>query len=107
MTVAGGLLLLALRRSAGPEALDGLPRVLLAGGAAAAIAGLAGRAVGVRLLDAVASGVAGSLLAGVVAGLVSGVLFVVLLAVFDRKDLTTVLQRLPAGRRRATTASLR
>jgi putative peptidoglycan lipid II flippase len=93
MTVAGGLLLLTLRRSAGPEALAGLPRVLIAGTMAAVVAAIAGRLVAVQIVDATATGVAGSVLAGVLAGLVSSAVFVVLLALLDRPDLATVIER--------------
>jgi putative peptidoglycan lipid II flippase len=99
MTVAGVLLLLALARSAGPEAVSGLGRVLLAGGLAAGLAGLAGREVGVLLLDRFADGTVGSVLAGVLAAGVAGVGFVVLLSLLDRRDLAAVLERVP-GRSR-------
>jgi putative peptidoglycan lipid II flippase len=100
MSVAGVLLLLALRRSAGPEALTGLARVLAAGGAAAVLAALAGRGIAVLLLDQVRAGLTGALLSGALAAGVSAVVFVVLLALFDRKDLATMLDRFPIGARR-------
>jgi putative peptidoglycan lipid II flippase len=93
MTVAGGFLLLALRRAAGPEAISGVPRVLVAGVLAAAVAGVAGRQIGVLLLDRTADGITGSLLAGVPAAVVSGVGFVLVLALLDRPDLAAVLER--------------
>jgi putative peptidoglycan lipid II flippase len=96
MTVAGVLLLFALRRCAGPEALSGLPRVLLAGAVAAVLAAFVGRGVGSQILDALASGLGGSVLAGLLAALASGTTFIVLLALLDRQDLATVLERLPA-----------
>jgi putative peptidoglycan lipid II flippase len=99
MTIAGGLLVLALSRSAGPEAVAGLARVLMAGVVAAGLAGWAGREIGVRLLDALAAGITGSLLAGVLAAVVSGAGFVLLLAMLDRRDLAAVLERVP-GRSR-------
>ncbi len=105
MTVAGALLLAALRRSAGVEALAGLPRVLLAGAAAALVAALAGRGMSVLMLDAWTAGRVESLTAGLVAAIVSAVVFVVLLAVFDRKDLATVRQRVPLRGRVVAPAS--
>jgi putative peptidoglycan lipid II flippase len=104
MTVAGALLLLALRRCAGPQALAGLARVLLAGAAAAALAAVCGRQTAALLRPAViahaggAAGAGGPVLRGLVAGTVSAVVFVVLLAVLDRKDLTAVLERQPLRR---------
>ena len=95
MMVAGGLLLIALRRSAGPEAVAGLARVLIAGSVAALIAALAGRAVAGPMLTALGTGRAGSVLCAALAALVSGLVFVVLLALLDRKDLATMLERLP------------
>jgi putative peptidoglycan lipid II flippase len=99
MTVAGGLLVMALRRTAGPEAVAGLTRVLVAGVLAAGLAGLAGRQVAAALLSVLADGITGSLLAGALAAVVSAVGFVLLLAVLDRRDLAAVLERLP-GRSR-------
>jgi putative peptidoglycan lipid II flippase len=95
MTIAGGLLLLALGRTAGSAAVAGLTRVLLAGALAAAVAGVAGREVGVLLLDALDDGTLGALVAGVLAAAVSGVGFVLLLSVLDRRDLAAVLERVP------------
>jgi putative peptidoglycan lipid II flippase len=95
MTVAGGLLVMALRRAAGPEAVAGLPRVLLAGALAAALAGVVGRQVGVLLLDALPAGIAASLLAGALAAVLSAVGFGLALAVLDRKGLAVLLDRLP------------
>jgi putative peptidoglycan lipid II flippase len=98
MTLAAVLLLAALRRWAGIEALDGLARVLAAGAGAAVIATLGGHEVGVLMLDALNGGRIGSIIAGVIAGGASAVVFVVLLAALDRKDLATVLDRLPLRR---------
>ena len=95
MTIAGGLLLLALARTAGSAAVAGLTRVLLAGALAAGVAGVAGREVGVLLLDALGEGTVGALVAGVLAAGVSGVGFVLVLSVLDRKDLAAVLERVP------------
>ena len=95
MTVAGGLLLLALRRIAGPEALDGLSRVLGAGIVAAGLAGLAGRLTGTRLLDGLDSaGVPAAVLAGAAAGLVAVAVFAAVLALLDRRDLAVVMERI-------------
>jgi putative peptidoglycan lipid II flippase len=101
MTVAGVLLVFALRRAAGRESVAGLSRVLLAGAVAAALAALAGREVGVQLLEVLANGVAGSVLSAVLAALVSTVGFVAVLALLDRPDLAAVLERLPARLRAA------
>jgi putative peptidoglycan lipid II flippase len=98
MSLAGLLLVLALRRAAGSAATAGLPRVLLAGAVAAAVGGLVGRQIGELLLDALPSGVTGSIMAGAVAGLVAAVVFVVVLALADRPDLTLVLNRVRPGR---------
>jgi putative peptidoglycan lipid II flippase len=97
MSLAGVLLVLALRRAAGAEATAGLPRVLIAGALAAAVAGIAGRQVGVLLLDALPTGTTGAILAGVPTGLVAVVVFVVVLALADRPDLTLVLARVRPG----------
>ena len=95
MTVAGGLLVMALRRAAGPEAVAGLARVLVAGALAAGLAGIVGRQVGVLSLTALPAGIPGSLLAGALAAVVSAVGFGLALAVLDRRDLAVVLERLP------------
>jgi len=95
MTVAGGLLVMALRRAAGPEAVAGLTRVLVAGTLAAALAGVVGRQVGVLLLNALTEGIIGSLLAGALAAVVSAVGFGLALAVLDRRGLAVLLDRLP------------
>jgi putative peptidoglycan lipid II flippase len=95
MTVGGGLLVLALARAAGAEAVAGLPRVLLAGMFAAGVAGVVGREVGVRVLAALADGLTGALLAGTLAAMVSAVGFVLLLSLLDRPDLAAVLDRMP------------
>lgn len=85
MTVAGGLLLLALRRAAGPEAVTGVARTLLAAGAAAVVGALAGRAVaGLVLDDSVAGdGLAGALAAGAAGALVAAGLLAAVVAVLD------------------------
>jgi putative peptidoglycan lipid II flippase len=93
MTVAGGLLLVALRRCGGPDAVAGVGRVLLAGGVAAAAGAVVGREVGVLALNGLATGMAESLLAGLLAALVSTAGFVAVLALLDRRDLTSVVGR--------------
>ena len=107
MTVAGFLLVLTLRRAAGPEAVAGLTRVLVAGAVAAGVAGLVGREIGLLVLHAVTTGgsgggsadggagITGSILAGALAAVLAGLGFLLLLAVLDRKDLATVLERIP------------
>jgi putative peptidoglycan lipid II flippase len=66
MSVAGLLLLLAMRRLTGAAGLDGVPRALLAG----ALAALAGGVLGRLVADAVAGpGALTAVLTGVVAAL--------------------------------------
>ncbi|MBT0772548.1 hypothetical protein KIH74_26620 [Kineosporia sp. J2-2] len=93
MSVAGALLLLALRREAGAAAVAGLGRLLVLAGAAAVVAGLAGREValltlgdGVAVVRALAGGAAGAM--------VAAVLFAALLAVLDRKNLGMLVGRI-------------
>lgn len=90
MTVAGGLLVLALRRVAGSASVAGLGRVLAVGAVAAAVAGLAGREVG-HLLLGVAGGIPGALTAGLGSALACAAAFAVLLALLDRRDVAPVL----------------
>jgi putative peptidoglycan lipid II flippase len=89
MTVTGLLLVLAVRRHAGPAALAGLSRALLAAVIAAAVAGLAGWGVVTGLRSAVrpTPGVLGSLVEGMLGGVAVAVVFVVVAFVLDRRDL--------------------
>ena len=94
MTVAGVLLLLALVRSGGRASTAGLPRAFGASLAAAAVAvavGLAGSA----LVEA--GGVGASLVQGTLLALVTGAVFAGVVALLDRRDVSTLLA---AGRLR-------
>ncbi len=100
MSVAGVLLVLALRRVAGVEAVAGLGRLLLLAGVSALVAAVAGRQAAYLLLDGHAVSVVRALAAGVLAGVVAAVVFGALLAVLDRKNLGMLVGRIT--RRRAT-----
>jgi putative peptidoglycan lipid II flippase len=99
MTVAGVLLLLALRRTAGDGALTGLRRTAAVAVPAGALAG----AGGARVADFVGGDVPGSAvlltlgLAGL-AGLVAVVLFLAVVALLDRPTLRATLARLARRR---------
>ncbi|MFI1996605.1 murein biosynthesis integral membrane protein MurJ [Actinoplanes sp. NPDC020271] len=100
MTVTGVLLVLAVRRHAGPEALTGLARASVAAVVAAGVAGFAGWAVVAALKSALwpEPGVLGSLVEGVAGGVVVAAVFLGVAFVLDRRDLsplvTTVTRRL-------------
>ena len=103
MTLAGALLLLALRRVAGQGALQGLGRAGLASAVGAVLAAVAGRAAA----DATApdpgttpaGGAAGTaLLAGGVAAVLAVIVFAAVVLVLDRADLVGLAGR---GRARA------
>ncbi|MEV0899658.1 lipid II flippase MurJ [Actinoplanes sp. NPDC049802] len=88
MSVTGLLLVLAVRRHAGPAALAGLGRAATASVVAAAFAGLAGWGV-VRALEAAfwpTPGVFGSLVAGMLGGVTVAGVFAGLVFVLDRRD---------------------
>jgi putative peptidoglycan lipid II flippase len=89
MTTTGVLLVVAVRRSAGPEALAGLGRVLGVGIVAAGIAALAGweatRVPGGALVQAVAGGIT-------VLVVFAGVAYAL-----DRRDLQPMVRRLRGG----------
>ncbi|WP_407651681.1 murein biosynthesis integral membrane protein MurJ [Actinoplanes sandaracinus] len=89
MSVTGLLLVLAVRRHAGPVALAGLGRALLAAVAAAVVAGAAGWGVvaGVGSAFWPTPGVLGSLVAGMLGGVVVAVVFIGVAFVLDRRDL--------------------
>lgn len=86
MGVAGTALLRALRSTAGPVALDGVPRALACGAAGAALVALAGRRVTDTVMGDV-GGVWGVLAATVVTGLTGAVLFLGVVMIVDRRDL--------------------
>jgi putative peptidoglycan lipid II flippase len=94
MSLAGLLLLLGLRREAGPAAVAGLPRMLAVGAVAAVAGGFAGREAGLAALSALPGGELGSVVAGLPAALAALVVFAAVLAVLDRRDLTALVSRL-------------
>ncbi|GLY32394.1 lipid II flippase MurJ [Kineosporia sp. NBRC 101731] len=94
MSVAGLLLVLALRRVAGPGSTEGLGRLVLLAGLAALAAAAAGQGVSHLVLDGRAATVVWSLVAGVLAGAVATGVFGVLLAVLDRKNLGMLTERI-------------
>ncbi|MFI7517362.1 murein biosynthesis integral membrane protein MurJ [Micromonospora echinofusca] len=106
MVLLGGLLLVAVRRAAGPLALAGAARAGAAGLLAGALAALAGTALA-RWLDAVGGGTPttpGALVQGMLSGVLVGVVFLAVVWLVDRRDVTPllagVLRRLGrAGRR--------
>ncbi|MCK6212153.1 virulence factor MviN [Georgenia sp. EYE_87] len=71
MTVAGALLLAALRRAAGPGVLTGLGRTLLVGAVGAAVGAVAGRLVVDGVLGAAGEGLVGAVLAAVAGAVVA------------------------------------
>lgn len=106
MVLLGGLLLVAVWRSAGRPALAGAGRAGAAGLLAGALAALAGTALA-RWLDAAAGGTPttpGALVQGMLSGALVGVVFLAVVWLVDRRDVTPllagVLRRLGrAGRR--------
>ncbi len=99
MTVAGVALVLALRRCAGPAALDGLARTLLGTGAAALVAGAAGWWVSTRFTEAWGGGLAGAVLAGAAAALVTAIVLGLALLVLDRPSVQAATRLLRRGKR--------
>ncbi|GIE33861.1 membrane protein [Actinoplanes italicus] len=85
MTVTGVLLVLAVRRHAGREALAGLGRATVAAVLAAVAAGLAGWAVVTGLGPT--PGVPGSLVAGMLGGVAVAAVYLAVAFVLDRRDL--------------------
>ncbi|MGB2569884.1 murein biosynthesis integral membrane protein MurJ [Micromonospora citrea] len=107
MLLLGGLLLLAVARSAGRPALAGVGRAAAAGLAAATLAAPAGAATAGWLAD-LGGGTpttAGALVQGMLSGAVVGVVFLAVAWLTDRPDvqplLAGMLRRL-VGRRRTT-----
>ncbi|MFJ4109133.1 murein biosynthesis integral membrane protein MurJ [Oerskovia enterophila] len=92
MTVAGLLLLLAVRRHAGPEAVRGVPRTLAVLVVGVALGGAAGRGLSAVLLPDDAH-VAVALAVGVGAALVAAVLVVGLALVADRSSVVGLVRR--------------
>jgi len=89
MSVIGLLLVLAVRRHAGPAALAGLGRASIAGVLAAAAAALAGWAtvVGIGDLFGATPTVAGSIVQGMLGGAVVAAVFVAVAYPLDRRDM--------------------
>ncbi|MNW57082.1 hypothetical protein D3C74_348580 [compost metagenome] len=92
MTVAGLLLLLAVRRHAGPEAVRGVPRTLAVLVVGVALGGAAGRGLSAVLLPDDAH-VAVALAVGVGVALVAAVLVVGLALVADRSSVVGLARR--------------
>jgi putative peptidoglycan lipid II flippase len=90
MTIAGGWLALALRRSVGESVLAGAGRALIAGLAAAAGAGAVGMGLAALLPRA---GAAGSVVVAAAVAVVTSVGFLLLANVFDRATLSLVIRR--------------
>jgi putative peptidoglycan lipid II flippase len=90
MTVSGLWLLVAVRRSAGPQTLLG---VRTAGGAAVLAGVVAGSLAGLVALAAPVTGAAGDLVVVVVVALVAVVVHTSIVAVLDRPTLRMVLAR--------------
>ncbi|PPK90861.1 putative peptidoglycan lipid II flippase [Kineococcus xinjiangensis] len=90
LTLAGVLLVIAVRRACGVAALAGLPRAVLAGAVAALLAGGAGHGVASVLPLATTSQ---ALVAGVVAGAVAGLLWLAVVALLDRRDVAALAGR--------------
>ncbi|SCL30157.1 putative peptidoglycan lipid II flippase [Micromonospora pallida] len=105
MLLLGGLLLVAVRRAAGPAALAGSLRAGAAGVLAATLAALAGTVVA-RTLAGTGAGTPttlGAALEGMLSGVVVGVVFLAVAYPADRRDvrplLAGLLRRLPARAR--------
>jgi putative peptidoglycan lipid II flippase len=94
MSVAGVLLLLALARAAGAEAVRGVPRAVLTGIVAAALAAGTGHLAAARVVDHAGGGTGAAVLAMGAAATVCLVVFAAVLAVTDRHDLAETLRRL-------------
>jgi putative peptidoglycan lipid II flippase len=90
LSVAGALLLAAVRRCAGPTALRGVARTAVAGLSAGAVAGVAGYAVGRQFAD---SGTSGAVLGAAAVAAVCTVIFLAGLALGDRTALTQISPR--------------
>ncbi|GGQ86912.1 murein biosynthesis integral membrane protein MurJ [Couchioplanes azureus] len=95
MSVIGLLLVLGVRRHAGPQALSGLMRACAVGIVAAVAAGLAGwgAAEGVRQATGGTPGVWGSILQGMLGGVVVAVVFAAVVYPLDRRDLRSLVSR--------------
>jgi putative peptidoglycan lipid II flippase len=103
MTVIGVLLVAAVRRCAGPEALAGLTRATVVGIVAAGTAALAGWAVvsGVGHRVGAAPSTGGSLVQGVLGGLAVLVVFLGVAWLLDRRDVAPLAATVTRRFRRA------
>ncbi|WP_045742216.1 murein biosynthesis integral membrane protein MurJ [Actinoplanes rectilineatus] len=99
MTVIGVLLVLAVRRHAGPEALAGLGRAVPAAVVAGTLAGLAGWGTvgGLEAAFWPTPGVLGGLVEGMLGGVVVAAVFAAVAFALDRRDLGPLVAKL--GRR--------
>ena len=99
MTVIGLLLVVTVRRHAGPDALAGLGRATVVGIVAAGTAALAGwgAVAGTGRLAGAAPTVGGSLVQGVLGGLAVLAAFGVVAYVLDRRDVAALAERLKRG----------
>ena len=103
MSVIGVLLVLAVRRHAGPEALAGLGRAAAAGILAAGAAALAGWGVVIKIGQFVGSTptAGGSLLQGMLGGVVVAAVFAAVAYLLDRRDMrplaATLARRIRRG----------
>ncbi|BCJ55838.1 hypothetical protein Asp14428_73130 [Actinoplanes sp. NBRC 14428] len=95
MTAIGLLLVLAVRRHAGPRALTGLPRAAVVGIVAAVAAGFAGWGVTEALRHAAGGtpGVGGSILQGMLGGVAVAVVYAAVAYPFARRDLRSLVSR--------------
>ncbi|MPV39156.1 murein biosynthesis integral membrane protein MurJ [Georgenia subflava] len=84
MVVAGLLLLLALRRAAGPGVLTGMARTIGVAGAGAVLGAVGGRLVADAALDAVGTGLGGGVVGALAGALVGAALPAVAVTVLDR-----------------------
>jgi putative peptidoglycan lipid II flippase len=98
MSVAGLLLLLAVRRAAGAGAVRGVPGTLVRAGVALVVAGVAGRLATDAVLRA-AAGMPGVVLAGLAGGVVVLAVAGGVLAATERETLAPVLSRVRRGGR--------
>jgi putative peptidoglycan lipid II flippase len=102
MSAIGLLLVLAVRRHAGPETLAGLGRATATGIVAAVVAALAGWAAvaGLGRLTGATPGAVGSLVQGMLGGIVVGVAFAVVAYALDRHDVRPLVATLARRVRR-------
>ena len=93
MTVLGGGLAFVVRRKAGPEALHGFPRTLVAGLSAAGLAVAAGLGVRALVWDGT-PGWGAALVQGMLCGVVVAVVFAAVASLIDRQTVQPLVRRL-------------